>query len=110
KTGVTDHGGKAQLGEAIDERTKERSRRFVQRVQGVRGTALYGHEDRPKSQMVLRPGRMEGNENHSRLVADRLCGDQATCRTRSGRIRRPGWHRVPLVRPRASKRHQTKCE
>src|SRR5438093_8590551 len=56
------------------------------------------------------PGRVEGKENNSRPVADRICGDQAPCRTRSGRIRRSGWYRVPLVRPRTSKHHQTERE
>src|SRR5213595_3543843 len=37
------------------------------------------------------------------LVADRLCREQATRRTRSRRIRRSGGHRVPLVHPGPSK-------
>ena len=55
-------------------------------------------------------GRVEGDENHSRLVADRLRGDQATRRTRAGRIRRSGGYRIPLVHPGASERRETDRE
>src|SRR5918992_474021 len=91
-----DDDSKTQLGETIERRGEERPRHFLQRLQGVRGTAIYGHEDRPKSQVELRSRRVEGKENNARPMADRICGDQAPCRTRSGRIRRSGWYRVPL--------------
>lgn len=55
-------------------------------------------------------GRMEGNENHARLVAGQLCGYEATRRTRPRGIRCAGRHRVPLVCARTSKYHQTNVE
>src|SRR5262245_19486692 len=84
------HGSQKQLDYTIGKERQKRSCRFVQRIQGVRGAEIYRNEDWPQPQVALRQGRVEGDEGHSGLVADQLCGDEASRRTRAGRIRGAG--------------------
>ena len=76
------HGDKAQVGEAIDERNQQRSGRFLQRIQGIRGTAIYRNEDRTKSQVALRRG---GDWKETKVSPDLWQISYAVTKRRAGR-------------------------
>ena len=80
------------------------------RFKEFEGRQYTGMKVWPQPQMVLRPGRVEGEKTHARSVANPLRRHQAPCRESAGGIGCSGGDRIQLVHPRTPKCQEAKCE